>query len=357
MTLKRAAEAPKPLLRPQEPQPPYPYRSEDVAFENKAAGVTLAGTLTMPETGKKFTAVILISGSGPQDRNSEVFEHKPFLVIADYLARRGIAVLRFDDRGTAQSTGDFRTATTADFATDVESAVAYLKTRKEINPRKIGLMGLSEGGIIAPMVAARSKKDVAFIVMLAGPGLRGDLTLLQQHELLGRASGMAEDKIARGRQLNTKIYGIIVNAKEAVTLPEMTDLMTSQKSELSEFMPGGMSADDFIKMSAMQMTSPWMQYFLRYDPAPALERVKCPVLAVNGSKDLQIAAKENLAAISAALKRGGNRKATVKEYPGLNHLFQECATGLPSEYGVIEQTFSPDVLKDIATWLLNNYKL
>ncbi len=351
ITLKRTSVEVKPVARPQEPKPPYPYRLEDVTFENKTAGITLAGTLTMPATVNNFTAVILISGSGSQDRNEEIMGHKPFLVIADYLTRHGISVLRYDDRGFAQSTGDARLATTADFATDAESAIAYLKTRKEINPKKIGLMGHSEGGIIAPMIAARSK-DVGFIVMLAGTGLRGDAILLLQNELISKASGMPEDKIERGNQLNSKIYNKIINTTENISQQEMIDLMTTLKPELAEFTPDGMTTDDLIKINAAQITIPWMQYFLRYDPSPALEKVKCPVLAVNGDKDLQVPAKENLSAISMALKKGGNKKVTIKEYPGLNHLFQECTTGSPSEYASIEQTFSPDVLKDLADWIL-----
>jgi len=356
MTLKRTPVEIKPAVRPQEPKPPYPYRSEDVTFENKAAGITLAGTLTMPETGGNFTAVILITGSGPQDRNEEIMGHKPFLVIADYLTRQGIAVLRYDDRGTAQSTGVFATATTADFATDAEIAVAYLKSRKEINSQKIGLMGHSEGGVIAPMVAARSS-DIAFIVMLAGTGMRGDALLLLQAELIHKVSGMTDAKISETLQINAKIFDKIVNANGMVSPQEITDFLTTMKAEIAAIAPEGMTADDYIKLSTAQVSNPWMQYFLRYDPAPALEKVKCPVLAVNGSKDLQVPPKENLTAISAALKKGGNTKATVKEYPNLNHLFQECQTGSPAEYAIIEQTFSPDVLRDLAEWIINNYEL
>jgi len=354
LTLKRTAEEPRSLIRPQEPQPPFPYRSEDVTFDNKAAGVTLAGTLTMPENGENFTAVILITGSGPQDRNEEIFGHKPFLVIADYLTRHGIAVLRYDDRGVAQSTGDFSAATTADFATDVESAIAYLKTRREINPRKIGLMGHSEGGIIAPMVAARSE-DVAFIVMLAGTGLRGDALLLMQAELIYRASGVPESQIADILKINSKIFEKIINATGYVPRQEMIDFLNGIKDVIVEVVPDGMTVDDYILLAASQISSPWMQYFIRYDPAPALERVRCPVFALNGSNDLQVPANENLSAISAALKRGGNQNVTIKEYPGLNHLFQECATGLPGNYGLIEQTFSPEVLRDLAEWINFNF--
>jgi alpha-beta hydrolase superfamily lysophospholipase len=304
----------------------------------------------MPESGNNFTAVILITGSGAQNRDEEILGHKPFLVIADYLTRNGIAVLRYDDRGTAQSTGNFATSTTADFAADAESAITYLKTRAEINPQKIGLIGHSEGGVIAPMVAARSN-DVGFIVMLAGSGIRGDALLLLQSEHLGRASGVAEDILIKNRKLNSEIYNKIVNSEKAVSQQEIIGLMTTQKTELIELGASETNIDEMIQVNAVIMTSPWMQYFLRYDPAPALERVKCPVLAVNGTKDLQVPATENLTTISDALKKGGNTNVTIKEYRGLNHLFQECTTGLPAEYGVIEQTFSPEVLKDLTEWI------
>jgi pimeloyl-ACP methyl ester carboxylesterase len=351
LNLKRTPVELKPLARPQEPKPPFPYISEEVAFENKTVGITLAGTLTLPSAGNDFTAVILITGSGSQNRDEEIVGHKPFLVIADYLTRRGIAVLRCDDRGFGQSTGNSSTATTADFAEDVESAIAYLKTRKEINPRKIGLIGHSEGGVIAPMVAARSN-DVAFIVMLAGTGIRGDAVLLLQQEILSRASGVSETLIAEQLKISSRVFERIVNAKEAVSPREIFDFMTGMKTDIEAVVPEGATADDYIKSFVAQISNPWMQYFLRYDPAPALEKVKCPVLAVNGGRDLQVAAKENLAAISAALQKGGNKNVTVREYPGLNHLFQESKTGLPDEYGLIEQTFSPEVLKDIADWII-----
>ncbi len=355
LVMKRTQAETKPLVRPQTPKPPFPYRSEEVTFPNKSAGITLAGTLTLPEKGNNFTAVILITGSGPHNRDEEILGHKPFLVIADYLTRNGIAVLRYDDRGMAKSTGIFATSTTADFATDTESAIEFLKTRKEVNPRKIGLIGHSEGGIIAPMVAARSK-DISFIVLLAGSGVRGDSLLLLQNELLARAAGMPEDKIARGRKLNTIIYNKIVSAKENVSIQEITALFAQIKNDLAEFKPEGMADDDFIRMNVAATANPWTQFFLRYDPAPALEKVKCPVLAVNGSKDLQVPANVNLAAINTALKKGGNKAVTVKEYPNLNHLFQECTTGLSTEYETIEQTFSPTVLKDLTKWIITILK-
>ena len=346
LNLKKTEEI---YARPQEPEPPYPYISEDITFENKSAGITLAGTLSMPKEGKNFPAVILITGSGGQNRDEELMGHKPFLVISDYLTRNGIAVLRYDDRGVAKSGGNLSYATTADLSTDAESAVAYLKTRKEINSKKIGLMGHSEGGVIAPMVAARSK-DVVFIVMLAGTGLRGDIILSLQSELIQKVSGVPESRIAEVLKINAKIYDKIIKTNVNLSHQEITDFLTGMKTEIAAVTPGGIS-DDQVKALATQMSSPWMQFFLRYDPAPALEKVKCPVLALNGEKDLQVPPKENLSTISSALKKGGNKKVTIKEYPGLNHLFQECTTGSPNEYAMIEQTFSPEVLNDIVDWI------
>ena len=334
------------LNRPQEPKPPYPYRSEDVTFENKPAGITLAGTLTLPKDGENFPAVVLITGSGPQNRDEEIMGHKPFLVLSDYLTRNGIAVLRYDDRGTAQSGGNYSTATLDDFVADAAAAIDYLKARKEINQHEIGLMGHSEGGVIAPMIAARSN-DLAFIIMLAGTGLRGDSILLLQNELAAKAEGMSEDKIAKSSKFNALIYNKIIDSKGNITLQEMTDWMISEKDKFAEFIPQNIPGDEFIKKSAEQMTSPWMQYFICYDPAPALKKVKCPVLALNGEKDLQVSADVNLNRVKELVKS----PVTIKKYPGLNHLFQHCTTGLPAEYGNIEETISPEVLSDIVEWI------
>jgi pimeloyl-ACP methyl ester carboxylesterase len=354
MTLKRTPVEKQTFHRPQEPKPPYPYRMENVTFENKATGITLAGTLTMPPTGSNFPAVILITGSGAQNRDEELMGHKPFLVIADYLTRHGIAVLRYDDRGTAQSTGNFSAATTADFATDAGSAIAYLKTRKEINSKRIGLIGHSEGAIIAPMVAVQSNDDVGFIVMLAGTGLRGDRILLMQQELIARASGASENDIRMAAAFNRKIFETVIKDSNPAQLEAaLTETIRQAVGEIPDNAPTkAQYGDDFIKASVARISSPWMQYFIRYDPAPALKKVRCPVLAVNGSKDLQVPARENIEAIRTALGEGGNPDTTIREYSGLNHLFQECTTGSPAEYAVIEQTFSPDVLKDISDWIL-----
>lgn len=343
--------------RPQEPKPPFPYEVKDVSYKNESAGITLAGTLTMPKTGGPFPAVILITGSGPQNRDEEIFNHKPFLVIADYLTRRGIAVLRFDDRGVGKSTGKFKDATTADFATDVLAGVKYLKTLKEINPKEIGLIGHSEGGEIAPMVASKSS-DVAFIVLLAGPGLKGSEILLKQGALIQKLSGMSEDEIEKDSTFKSKIFKIVEAGKnEETTKEEIKKAVDNYYDSLSEKTKENIGSKGlYEKQFTNTFSSPWMKYFLNYNPIPALEKVKCPVLALNGSKDVQVPPKEDLAGIKEALEKGGNKNFEVKEIPGLNHLFQEAKTGAPSEYASIEQTFSPKALKIIGDWILKIVK-
>lgn len=357
MNLSKEVIEKEKLLRPQEPTKPYSYYSEDITFENKNAGISLAGTLTLPKKDGVFTVVILISGSGPQNRDEELLGHKPFLVLSDYLTKNGIAVLRYDDRGTALSKGDFKTATSADFATDVESAIAYLKTRKEINKNKIGLIGHSEGGLIAPMVASKSK-DVAFIILLAGTGIQGDSLLLLQKKLIEEASGINKEDIQKGQSSNRNVFDIVNKSTSLELLNSDLTIYFKQilKDNPNTQKPAEMSDDDFVKLQVKQIASPWMQYFIKYNPAPALEKVKCPVLAINGEKDLQVPPKENLEAIKKALTKGGNKRVTTKELSNLNHLFQECKTGSPDEYATIEQTFSPIALTEILKWLQTQTK-
>jgi pimeloyl-ACP methyl ester carboxylesterase len=339
------------LVRPQEPVKPYPYYEEEVFFENKEDSVILAGTLTLPKKDGNFPAAVLISGSGAQNRDEELMGHKPFLVLSDFLTRNGFAVLRFDDRGTAASTGNIRTATTFDFSKDVEAGVKYLQTRKEINRKRIGLIGHSEGGVIAPMLAARNR-DIAFIILLAGTGIPGDQLLLMQEELVAKASGVSDSEWQKIKPINRAIYDMIIRSTNQEQLKtDMTVYMKQTIKDNPDVKPEKMSEDDFIQQLMRQVTSPWVQYFLRYDPVPALEKVKCPVLAINGEKDVQVPAKVNLEAIKAALTRGGNKQFTTKEIPGLNHLFQECETGFPAEYATIEQTFSPIAFNEILQWL------
>lgn len=341
------------IKRPQNPQKPYPYNDEEVTFENKSANIMLAGSFTYPKGDGKFPAVVLVTGSGPQDRDESLMNHKPFLVISDYLTRNGIAVLRYDDRGIAKSKGNFATATSEDFATDALAAVEYLKTRKEIDPKKIGIAGHSEGGLIAPMCAVNSN-DVHFIVMIAGPGVAGREILLLQAKLINLASGESEEKIIKGNQLSEKIYDIVLNEpdndKAEKKIKAMYDeiyptLTDAEKKEEDAQKP-------MMAQQIKQILSPWFRFFLKYDPRPTLENVTIPVLALNGGKDLQVDPKQNLPEIEKALKAGENKNFKIVELPGLNHLFQKCKTCTVTEYGQLEETFSEDALKIIKDWIL-----
>lgn len=356
LTLTKEIAKKEVLIRPQEPKKPYGYYTEDVYFENNRENFTLAGTLSLPHKEGIFPAVILISGSGPQNRDEEVFGHKPFLVLSDYLTKNGIAVLRFDDRGTAESKGNFQTATSFDFATDVESAVNYLRSRKEINKNKIGLIGHSEGGIIAPIVAANDK-EISLIVLLAGTGIIGSDLLLLQQELIGRANGISETELQKNKKENKAAFELIQKFENNDTLK--SELRSFVKQHLSDEtvaqIEKGTPIDDFINQQLDALTDPWMYNFLKYNPSNILEKVKCPVLALNGSNDLQVPSKINLDAIETALKKAKNKNVTIKELAGLNHLFQECETGSPTEYAKIEQTFSPTALKEIADWIKSQW--
>lgn len=338
--------------RPQEPKPPFPYKSEDVTFENKIDSITLAGTLTLPDSGNDFPAVVLITGSGPQNRDEELLGHKPFLVIADYLTRNGFAVLRYDDRGYGKSTGNFSAATTEDFVKDALAAVEYLKTRKEIDHSKIGLIGHSEGGLIAPIAAVKSH-DVAFIIMMAGPGLPGDSILILQSELIQRAEGNSEEDIQKSLKINREIYNLIKTVKDDETLKnKIKEILQSEISKMTDEEKSKMGdVQVYVNRQLKTLTSPWFKFFVKYDPRPTLEKVECPVLAIDGEKDLQVPAKENLAAIESALKIAGNKNFETVLLPGLNHLFQTAKTGAVSEYGTIEETISPKALETMLEWL------
>ena len=336
------------LKRPQEPVKPYPYYSEEVTFENKKEGITLAGTLTLPSKEGTFPVVVLISGSGGQNRDEEILGHKPFLVISDYLTQNGFAVLRYDDRGIASSKGNYATATTLDFSYDTEAAVTYLLSRKEINKKKIGLIGHSEGGVIAPMIASRNK-NINFIVLLAGTGLRGDKLLLLQQELIAKSQGMTDLEIKKNKDLNTKIFNLIIKSSDDEKLKN--DITTLLKENPQDNLPEGMTQEDYINFALNQYTTIWTKYFIKLDPSVALQKVKCPVFAINGSKDLQVPSRQNLEIIKNSLIKGKNKQITITEIPNLNHLFQETTTGSVSEYEKNEQTFSPIALKEILTFL------
>jgi pimeloyl-ACP methyl ester carboxylesterase len=338
------AAPPAPPLRPQEPKPPFPYVSEAVSYSNpQAEGVRLAGTLTKPKGPGKFPAVLLITGSGAQNRDEEIFGHKPFLVIADFLARHGIAVLRVDDRGYAESTGSFATATTADFATDVEAGVRFLLQRPDIDARHLGLLGHSEGGAIAPMVAVRMP-EVAFLILLAGTGVPGDELIEAQSYHGALASGASEEAAKKTREIEHAILHIVKTETNAA----------ARQAKLTALAAGTPGLQQTLQQQSASLNSPWFRYFLNYDPRPTLAGVKVPVLALNGAKDAQVDPAQNLPAIEAALRKGGNRDVTIKLMPGLNHLFQPCKTGEVSEYLSIEQTMAPVVLDLIADWIVRH---
>ena len=353
LELGREAQEKQALKRPQEPQGPLPYQEEEVSYDNpQAEGVTLAGTLTIPAGKGPFPAVILISGSGPQNRNEELLGHKPFLVIADHFTREGIAVLRFDDRGVAGSTGDFQAATSADFATDVQAGIDFLKSRSDIAADHIGLVGHSEGGLIGPMVAA-DNPDVDFMVMMAGPGVDGTEILLLQQQLLARAEGGNEEVIKRNYKASLKMFKDLKTSKDIEqTKKELIEYVKQELANLPEEEKAQLG--DLDKMAEQQvetLASPWFRFFLSYDPQENLKKVSCPVLAINGEKDLQVDAAQNIPAIEKALKAGGNKQVTTKVLPGLNHLFQHSETGKSSEYGQLEETFAPEALELMTNWI------
>jgi len=356
LNLNRSTQEVKKIVHSQEPVKPYPYYSEDVTFENSDAKINLAGTLTLPNKDGKFPVVILIAGSGPNNRDENILGHKPFLVLSDFVTKSNMAVMRYDKRGIGQSKGKYSTATTADFASDVKAAINYLKTRKEIDAQKIGLIGHSEGGIIAPMVAANNK-DVAFIILLAGTGISGDELLVLQSEMIQRASKVDESTIKKVVDFNKGAYAIVRKENNAAVLNEKLNAYFVEKLKAdSTLKPQGMSDADFIKPNVASLSSPWMKYFLNYNPEIILKDVQCPVLALNGSKDTQVPASVNLEAIKKGLERGKNKNVTIKELPNLNHLFQECKTGAPSEYSEIDQTFSPVALTEILKFIQTQIK-
>lgn len=344
LDLKKVTDEATVLIRPQTPRPPFPYQEEKITFRNTKDQITLAGTLTLPRELTDFPTVVLISGSGPQNRNSEIFGHQPFWVIADHLTRRGIGVLRFDERGVGDSEGDFSAATSVDFAEDVRAAIRYLKSRKDISNGEIGLIGHSEGGAIAPMVAS-NPGTVDFIILLAGPGLPGKELMLLQKSVIEKASGLPAPMIERGQVVMGGAYDKIIRTNDQVTT--LKDSLTAYfRTSYNNLMP-----EDQLDAITNQLSSPWMVNFIKHDPAPILAKVTVPVLALNGEKDLQVPAQENLTAIETALNNDENATFSTKIFPGLNHLFQSCETGLVNEYGVLEETFSEDVLKEITEWI------
>ncbi len=358
LNLERTEADEAEVRRPQDPVEPFPYLSEDVSYPNPDGGHTLAGTFTRPESGGPFPTVILISGSGPQDRDEALLGHRPFLVLSDHLTRRGIAVLRFDDRGVGESTGNFAAATSRDFASDVLAGVAYLKTRDDVDADAIGLAGHSEGGLIAPMVAVESD-DVAYIVLMAGPGVNGEQILYAQGELIARANGASRQAIAQNRELQRAMFAVLKAEPDVERAGEaLADLVRTALEDASEEVRAqagitdDAALDGAVAAQVQSVNTPWFRYFLTYEPAETIERVTVPVLAINGERDLQVPYEDNLREIEAALRRGGNTEYELHALPGLNHLFQYSDTGSPAEYQAIEETWSVEVMELIADWIL-----
>ncbi len=348
---KRVAE----VKRPQNPKRPFPYIEEEIVFENKHDKIKLFGTLTMPDRNGKFPAVVLISGSGPQDRDETIFNHKPFLIISDYLTRNGIAVLRYDDRGVGKSGGNFSSATTEDFMKDALAAVEYLKSRNEVDRNKIGLIGHSEGGLIAPMAVA-SSDDVKFLVLLAPPGIPGKDLIPLQTELILKAQGVDSSTISRTVSQLKAVFDIITYSSDSLTAykkleelykNEIADMSGKEKNKTE-------NSFEAFDRKAKTYLSPWFRFFLKYNPSWALENVKVPVLALWGGKDLQVPPKENMPALKRALENAGNKKVKTVVCEQLNHLFQKSNTGLPLEYGSIEETIYTPVLEMIEDSIKEN---
>ena len=332
------------LRRPQTPAKPYPYKEEEVAFASGDGKSMLAGTLTLPPGAGPFPAAVLVSGSGPNDRDQTIEGHKPFLVIADFLTRKGIAVLRYDKRGIARSTGNYAGATINDFAQDAQSAVTYMKSRSEVDAKRLGIIAHSEGGILASQVAARSN-DANWLVLLSTPATTGERTLLRQSELIARAGGLSEESITRSLEIDRKAYSAVREEKDSAALQKRLELLVTQSGLGAAMPPAALQAQ--LKV----MSTPWFRQFLDFDPEPVIEKIKCPVLALNGDRDLQVDASENVPLLRKAYQAGGNQDFTVVEIEGVNHLFQKAQSGSPALYGAIEETIAPEVLTSIGSWV------
>ncbi len=343
LEFKRSDE-PLAVRRPQNPIEPFPYREQSVSFSNSAAKVDLAGTLTLPRGSGPFPSVILIAGSGPHDRDEALAGHRPFLIIADALTRRGIAVLRYDKRGIGGSTGSVDNSTMLDFAGDTQAAINYLKSRKEIDVKKIGLLGHSEGAMIAPYVANRSQ-DVAWIVLLAPPATPGEETLINQSSLIGQVGGLSDAQLLASLTFDREAYDLVRKENTPAAIAEKLKSLLKE-SGLDAVMPPAA-----LETQLRMLSSPWFRFFLDYDPVPALQALKTPALALYGQKDLQVPPKFNLEPFKKALESAGNMDYEVKELPELNHLFQHAYSGSPAEYAAIEETMSPEALQILGNWI------
>jgi uncharacterized protein len=356
----------KEVNRPQTPRPPFPYKSEDVEYDNADKSIHFGGTFTVPLPEPNtdnikapvYPTVLLITGSGPQDRDENILDHKPFAVVADYLTRQGIAVLRVDDRGIGKTSGSFATSTTFDFAFDVEAGINYLKSRKDVDTFNIGLIGHSEGGMIAPMMASR-RKDIGFIILLAGPGVNVLDMMEQQSADVMSSAGTLKTDIDFYRPLYRNLVTAIINAKDAAAASKKAIAVFKkwQKGKPASAIKNttGVEAEKdipvFTNAFLKQLSNPWFSNFMKMNPQNYLTKTNCPVLALNGEKDIQVSAKPNLAGIKTALQKNNNNHVTTMEMPGLNHLFQHCKKCSADEYGELEESFDTVTLKIMLDWI------
>jgi uncharacterized protein len=354
LTMDKKPLETKQANRPQTPKAPFAYDVEEVVVHNAKANIDLAGSLTLPKDRKIRAAAILITGSGGQDRDETLFGHKPFLVIADHLTKQGYAVLRMDDRGMGGSGGSMETSTSADFVTDIEAAMNFLQKRADMPKNKIGLIGHSEGGMIAPMLAAQ-RNDVAFVIMMAGPGIKIVDLYTQQRELVFSTMGLPAESVSQITRLDRIAFDKI-NQLPLGAGPDESLLKIGQRIFASAGAPDEETQTKQAKELMKAWTSTWFRYFLQFDPEPFLAETKAPILAINGELDIQVTAKENLAGIKETLANNSHPDFETKAYPQLNHLFQPAKTGAITEYAKIEQTIAPIVLEDIAKWLNKRFK-
>ncbi len=351
------------INRPQEPKPPFDYSSDDVSYTNADKSITYGATITVPKGKGPFPALLLITGSGPQNRDEEIFSHKPFAVIADHLTKKGYVVLRVDDRGTGSTTGDFSSATSEDFMYDAMASLAYLRSRSDVDKKKVGLLGHSEGGMIAPMIAAKDK-NIDFIVMLAGPGIKNTQLMAEQNKAMLEKMEISKAAIDKYLELFLQIEESTVHTENADQLKEeITKEVKAWRANTSSTIVSltthvydDKTEADFVNTMTHALSGKWHKYFLSYDIQPTLKKLSCKVLALNGEKDIQVVSKSNLAGIKMCLEQSKSKKFDVIELKGLNHLFQECNMCTIQEYGQIEQTISPTALETISAWLDKNVK-
>lgn len=344
------------LERPQTPKGPFGYISKEISVENVKGNSILAGTLTLPDTVGCYPLVIMVTGSGAQNRDEEIAGHKPFLIIADYFAKNGIAVFRYDDRGFAQSKGNLATSTTADFVTDAIAVVRYFNNYPNICSDKIGVIGHSEGGIIAMMLAAKYPKEISFIISMAGPGVPMKQLLVKQMKDISATQGIDAETVEILSEMQAKVLNIPEKAKNQADLRALvTELYDEYGQKFSEEKRNEYKLNaNGINIAVMQFSNPWMKYFLTIEPEKYIKKIKCPVLAINGSKDMQVNADSNLEAIEKYLSGGKCKYYEIQKLEGLNHLFQKAETGSADEYFLIQQTISEDVLVLMKDFILNH---